>query len=76
MLPCIFVVIRLCLNKLLKQLKQNKLVVDTAMDYNKKQDFVLEYITDNQQRNETEGRYITNIEHYKKDLSFIHASKN
>ncbi|KYQ60318.1 Nardilysin, partial [Trachymyrmex zeteki] len=49
---------------------------DTAMDYNKKQDFVLEYITDNQQRNETEGRYITNIEHYKKDLSFIHASKN
>ena len=46
------------------------MIIDIAMDYNKEQDFVLKYITDNQQHNE--GYYITNIEHYKADL-FIYS---
>jgi len=63
------------LNKLLKQLKLKKLVVDTAMDCNKEQDFVLKYIIDNQQCNETEGHHITNIEHYKADLFIYPCAK-
>ncbi|KAG5324883.1 NRDC protein, partial [Pseudoatta argentina] len=44
---------------------------DTAVDYNKEH-FVLQYITDNQQRNETKDYHITNIEHYKAEL-FIYS---
>ncbi|KYN41201.1 Nardilysin [Trachymyrmex septentrionalis] len=48
---------------------------DTAMDCNKEQDFVLKYIIDNQQCNETEGHHITNIEHYKADLFIYPCAK-
>ncbi|EGI63110.1 Nardilysin [Acromyrmex echinatior] len=45
--------------------------IEANVDYNKEH-FVLQYITDSQQHNETKDYHITNIEHYKAEL-FIYS---